>query len=223
MYVLLRSGFWLFLYETIYLKKKFLGNIIPGSAFEGYEIPPPPLEISTFKKKLWVIWKTIQFSLFLYSPISQITNDLRGLYNLYTYEHPWPLTSHQIRKNSPENRKQPFQGVKKGRNYQESNRGGSPSPDGQKQYMSCVQKEELQRYINTFNGYDNQSHATSGLFLWCSDGVFQLEAHMSDGCHTEERELIITMFTTSFLTSNRNMQHFAKRHCEKFDENLKRC
>jgi len=53
------------------------------------------------------------------------------------------LTSKWIRKKSEEkNRKQLLQG-KKGRKLEESNRGASLSPDGEKHYMSCVQNEAL--------------------------------------------------------------------------------
>jgi len=45
----------------------------------------------------------------------------------HTTGHPWPLTSHRIRKNSLEMEKQ-LSRVKKWRNFQESNRGGSLSP-----------------------------------------------------------------------------------------------
>jgi len=49
----------------------------------------------------------------------------RALLSVHVW-HPWPLTSHQIRKNSEEIEKTLSQG-KKWRNLQESNRGGSLS------------------------------------------------------------------------------------------------
>jgi len=82
-------------------------------------------------------FNSIQF--ILYSPISHITNlPQRALQSLHI-RHPCPRTSHRITKNTQEIEK-------------------SLSPDGQKQYMSCVQKEALQSYINTFNEYDRYIH-----------------------------------------------------------------
>jgi len=62
-------------------------------------------------------------------PISQFTNlperALQSLQSVHIW-HPWPLTSHRIRRNSQEIEKKTFTG-KKGWNLQESNRGGSLS------------------------------------------------------------------------------------------------
>jgi len=74
---------------------------------------------------------------------------------MHTTSLTFDLTSDQEK--LPRKKKKNFHRGKKGRNLQESNRGGSLSLDGQKQWMSCVQKESLQNYINTMHEYDNES------------------------------------------------------------------
>jgi len=54
------------------------------------------------------------------------------LYNLYTYDIPVP-GPHIGSGKTPKKKKIPFTGKIKGRNLQESNKGGFLSPDGQKQ------------------------------------------------------------------------------------------
>jgi len=68
---------------------------------------------------------------------------LRGLYNLYTYNI-CPRTSHRIRNNSQEIEEKTFTG-KKGKKPSGEQQRKIPLQDGQKQEMSCDQKE--QQYI----------------------------------------------------------------------------
>jgi len=75
-------------------------------------------------------FNSIQF--ILYSPSSQITNFPQRALQSVPIRHPCPKTSHRIRKNSQEIEKK-LLWEKKGINLQESNRGGSLSPDGQVQ------------------------------------------------------------------------------------------
>jgi len=73
---------------------------------------------------------------------------LRGLYSLDTYDIPVP-GPHIGSGITPRKYKKPFTGKKPSGEQQRR----IPLQDGQKQYMSCVQKETLQSY-NTFNEYD---------------------------------------------------------------------
>jgi len=106
---------------------------------------------------LHICWDSIQFCLFCIPPISQITNfkranSQRALQSVHIW-HPCPRTSHRIRKNSPKNRKKTFHcEKKKGRNLQDCNRGGSLTPDGQVQSMSCVQKHYRVKTHSTRTG-----------------------------------------------------------------------
>jgi len=65
---------------------------------------------------------SIQFSLCV-EPIFTNYKFPSECFTICTHRHPWPLTSHRIRKNSQIT----LQGWKKGRNLQQSNRGGSLS------------------------------------------------------------------------------------------------
>jgi len=53
----------------------------------------------------------------------------------------------------PRNRKKTFTGKNKGKKPSGEQQRRIPLLDGQKQYMSCDQKESLQSYIDTFNDY----------------------------------------------------------------------
>jgi len=71
-----------------------------------------------------LLFNSIQF--ILYSPLLQNTNFPQRALQSVHIRHPWPLTSHRIRKNSQEIEKILSRG-KKWRTLQESNRGGSLS------------------------------------------------------------------------------------------------
>jgi len=98
---------------------------------------------------------SIQFnSVYLYSPISQITNLSRSALQSVHIRHPWPLTSHWIRKNSLKNREKKLSQGKRGKNPSGEQQRRIPLQDEQE--MSSDQKEALQSY-NTFNQYDRNA------------------------------------------------------------------
>jgi len=86
----------------------------------SYFLNHPRFQSLGWKPLVVFTWKFNSIQFILYRPISQ-------MYTFCTHTlHPWPLTSHRIRKNSQEIEKTLSGGIKV-RTLQESNRGGSLS------------------------------------------------------------------------------------------------
>jgi len=122
-----------------------------------------------------VCWSwNVQFNSVCRAKYHKLQIWLGGLYNLYTYDIPdlWP---HIGSGKTPQKLKNAFTGKKKGRNLQESNRGGSLSRMDRR--MSCDQEESLQSY--------NISCATSVPSLWIVGLLLQglYRVVLSEQCH----------------------------------------
>jgi len=94
--------------ELLFFKKKLNFYYVMGSDSLIFSLIHSDYFIKCSATCHIASFNSIQF--ILYSPISQITNVPQRALQSVHIRHPWPLTSHRIRRNSPKNWKNPFTG-----------------------------------------------------------------------------------------------------------------